>query len=163
MDIFDKAQLKAIGEALQQRQETVAVAESVTSGLLQFAFGSMENASTFYHGGITAYNLGHKTKYLSVDPIHAMGVNCVSEQVATEMATNVSKMFNSKWGIGITGYASPVAESGNKLFAHVAISHGHSIEGVFTMHTSEDRPGNIQQDYVKQVLQAFHAILNEVK
>lgn len=35
--------------------ETVAVAESVTSGMLQLAFSQMPNASMFYKGGMTAF------------------------------------------------------------------------------------------------------------
>ena len=83
---------------------------------MQHTFGSMEHASLFYHGGITVYNIGQKSKQLNVGPIHALQVNCVSEKVAIEMAIGVIHMFKSSWGIGITGYASPVPESGGALF-----------------------------------------------
>jgi len=83
---FDKKILTQIGKRLLAKKQTIAVAESVTSGLLQFAFSSMENAADFYQGGITAYNIAQKFKHLTVEPLHALSVNCVSAKVAEQMA-----------------------------------------------------------------------------
>ncbi len=47
--------------------ETISIAESVTSGCLQLAFSQMPNASLFYNGGITAYTLPEKVKLLKVN------------------------------------------------------------------------------------------------
>jgi PncC family amidohydrolase len=101
---------REVGKTLYERQQTVAVAESVTSGQLQTFLSLPDHAMDFFQGGITAYNLGQKTKHLNVDPIHAFACNCVSEKIAETMARNVMTQFNSDWGIGITGYASPVPE-----------------------------------------------------
>ena len=124
---FNSALIQKIRDGLIARQETIAVAESVTSGLLQLALSQAENAAEFYQGGITAYNLGQKSRHLIVEPIHALAFNSVSEKVAQEMALNVCSLFSSDWGMGITGYASPVPESENKLFAWYAIAHQDSI------------------------------------
>src|SRR5689334_9261316 len=117
MEFFSQSTLDKIREQLMTKKQTVAVAESVTSGLLQLAFSSMIDASEFYQGGITAYNLAQKTRHLLVEPIHANSVNCVSQRVADEMATQVAKLFLSDWGIAVTGYATPVPESDGKVFA----------------------------------------------
>lgn len=84
---------------------TIAVAESLTCGLVQAKIGEISGASYFLEGGITAYNIHQKVRFLSVDEYHADSVNCVSKQVASEMATNVSRIFGSNIGIGTTGYA----------------------------------------------------------
>ena len=89
MELFDKSQLKKIHALLVKRKETIAVAESVTSGLLQAAFSQAEDASAFYQGGITAYNLGQKYRHLKVEPIYADNCYCVSQKVSNEMADNV--------------------------------------------------------------------------
>ncbi len=119
--------LNPIRDHLIQEQETLAVAESVTSGLLQFMFSQVDEASGFYEGGITVYNLQQKIRQLAVDPAHARQTNCVSEKVAEQMAKHVARLFSSNWGIGITGYASPVPEGNNQVYAYLAIVHGKEI------------------------------------
>src|SRR5690349_20740357 len=105
---LDSSLLDNIGQLLLSRQQTIAIAESVTAGLLQFHLSTATDAAKFFHGGITAYNVAQKFKHLDVEPIHALSCNCVSQKVADEMAMNVSHNFNSDWGIAITGYATPV-------------------------------------------------------
>ena len=144
------------------RQETIAVAESVTSGLLQLALSQAENAAEFYQGGITAYNLGQKSRHLIVEPIHALAFNSVSEKVAQEMALNVCSLFSSDWGMGITGYASPVPESENKLFAWYAIAHQDSIVVSKKITPKKNEPFRIQQLYVTDVLKNLAGCFTEV-
>src|SRR5690242_7796876 len=60
--------LQNIADALVNRGETIALAESVTSGLLMVEMSLAKNATSFFQGGITAYNIGQKTRQLSVDP-----------------------------------------------------------------------------------------------
>lgn len=116
--IIDKA-----GELLQKQKKTLAVAESVTAGNLQAAFSLAKNATLFFQGGITAYNIGQKCRHLLVEPTHAIEFNCVSKKVSEQMAQEVCNLFSADYGIGITGYASPVPEQNIKqLFAFVAIS-----------------------------------------
>ena len=119
--------IQAIGRILIERQQTIAVAESVTSGHIQVALATAMDAAKFYQGGITTYNLGQKSRHLQVEPIHAMACNCVSEQVAREMALAVCKLFNSDWGLAITGYASKVPESNNELFAYYTIVYAGKV------------------------------------
>lgn len=78
--------IQSIGNILIERQQSIAVAESVTSGHMQAALSTAPDAAKFYQGGITAYNLGQKSRHLHVEPIHATASNCVSDQVAHEMA-----------------------------------------------------------------------------
>jgi len=150
--LFNNGIIQKIRDSLISRQETIAVAESVTSGLLQFALSQAENATEFYQGGITAYNLGQKSRHLNIEPIHALSLNSVSEKVAGEMALNVCSFFTSDWGIGITGYASPVPESENKLFAWYAIAWQDSIVISKKITPKKDEPFRIQQIYVTDVL-----------
>ncbi|HET8574286.1 MAG TPA: nicotinamide-nucleotide amidohydrolase family protein [Edaphocola sp.] len=103
--------------------ESIAVAESVTSGSLQLNFSQMENASRFYYGGITTYNLKQKIRLLKIDPEEGKRTNCVSKHLTETMALNVQQLFQSDWAMAITGYATPVKESGFTLYAYYAICH----------------------------------------
>jgi PncC family amidohydrolase len=85
--------IQSIANILIERQQTIAVAESVTSGNVQVSLASATDATKFFQGGITAYNLGQKSRHLNVDPINAMACNCVAEQVAHEMAVGACKLF----------------------------------------------------------------------
>lgn len=103
--------------------ESIAVAESVTSGNLQLYFSQMENASRFYYGGMTTYNLNQKIRLLKIDPEEGRRTNCVSKHLTGTMALNVQQLFQSDWAMAITGYATPVKASGFALYAYYAICH----------------------------------------
>ena len=151
-DLFDNKAIEAIRDFLLAHKETIAVAESVTSGFIQAAFSTAEEASQFYQGGITAYNLGQKYRHLRVEPIQALACNCVSEKIAGEMALHVCDLFHSQWGIGITGYAAPVPESDNKLYAYYAIAHNNKIASLKKITAEKDESVKAQLFYVNQIL-----------
>lgn len=108
--LYNVDTVNAIKEVLLENEETLAVAESVTAGHLQAAFSAAMDASKFFQGGITAYNIGQKARHLHIDPILGGKVNCVAEKIANTMAIEVGKMFSSDYGLAITGYASIVPE-----------------------------------------------------
>ena len=158
MELFNIDTLNETGNTLLQKNQTIAVSESVTAGLLQFAFSNVPNASNFFQGGLTAYNIAQKFKHLNVEPIHALAINCVSEKVAVEMALQVSESFNSNWGIGITGYSTPVPESANQLFAFFAIVHNKAVRQAGKLAPVATDPVTVQLEYVNKVI----AILNKL-
>ena len=159
MNLFPNAYLDVIGRLLLKRKETIAVAESVTSGLMQAAFSSIGGAIWFFQGGITAYNVAQKYKHLNVEPVHALSCNGVSEKVATEMALQVCRIFNSNWGIGITGYATPVPESRNELFSYYTISYNGEIKKATRLASGEDELLNVQLFYCNTVLKVLSDVI----
>ncbi|HEY8968815.1 MAG TPA: CinA family protein [Puia sp.] len=159
-NIFPIDDIEAIRTALLAHKQTLAVAESVTSGLLQAAFSQATDARQFFQGGITTYNIGQKCRQLRVEPVHALEFNAVSSQVAKEMAMHCSELFCSHYAVGITGYAAPVPEKGiDTPFAYFA------IYGNDALLTSDKLDGwkapalEIQLHYVRQVIETFRKIL----
>ena len=159
MELFDKDMLDRIGKKLLKKKETIAIAESVTSGLLQFAFSNIKDASCFYQGGLTAFNIGQKFKHLQVDPVHALAVNGVSQKVAEEMAIQVCILFKSDWGIAVTGYASAVPASGNKTFAYCAISYKGKIRSKGKLNSNSSDPSEAQRSYVNRIVKKMLRLL----
>jgi nicotinamide-nucleotide amidase len=151
--------IQSISNILIERQQSIAVAESVTSGHLQVALSAAMDAVKFYQGGITAYNLGQKSRHLQVDPIHATACNCVSELVAGEMALAVCGLFTSDWGLAITGYASKVPESNNELFAYYAICNAGKILQSGKIEPPDGEPVQVQSFYAKELLTSLEAAL----
>ncbi len=152
--------INKIKEKLVENQHTIAVAESVTSGHLQAAFSLADEATFFYQGGITAYNLGQKSRHLFIEPIHAIKNNCVSADIACDMALNVARVFLSHYGIGITGYASPIPEEGiDQLFSFYAISFKGEIVHQAKITANNMSMLDAQLYYTDQVLQGMFAML----
>ena len=149
-----------VGEILIKKQQTVAVAESVTAGHLQVAFSLARNAMNFFQGGITVYNLGQKTRHLHVDPIQALACNCVSEKTSQQMAENLSPFFSSDWAIAVTGYASPVPEEGiERLFACYSIYFRGNQIATETIYVENNSPLQVRIQYVNEILKRFKDIL----
>lgn len=159
MQLIESKKLDKIHNALVKSGETISVAESVTTGLLQFSLAQAECANEFYQGGITTYNLGQKYRHLKVEPIHAEASNCVSEKVSREMATNVCQLFNSDWGIAVTGYATDVPESGYKIFAFFSISHKGKIVANRKMSPVKKEGFEAQKYYVTTIIDQLIKLL----
>lgn len=135
---------------------TLAVAESVTSGHLQAAISLADEASRFYQGGMTAYNLGQKSRHLHVNPIHAGSCNCVSQTVADEMARHAVTLFSCDWSIAITGYASPLPEMGiGDLFAYFAICFRGKIVHRAKVESENLGTLQVQVHFTNEVLRTF--------
>ncbi|MBT2619565.1 MULTISPECIES: CinA family protein [Chryseobacterium] len=124
---FQQNLLEYISQSLLTTGETISVAESVTSGLLQLAFSQMPSSSLFYNGGITAYTMSEKVKFLNIDKEEAEVYDCVSENIAETMALNVAKSFETDWSIAITGYCTPVRSSSYKIFCYFSFSYKGEI------------------------------------
>jgi len=158
--MYDGQVINSIKELLLKRRQTIAVAESVTAGHLQVALASAENASQFFQGGITAYNLGQKSRHLKIEPIHAEGCNCVSDKVAIDMANEITRLFSCDWGIAITGYAAPVPEHAvDELFAYYAISFQQKLLVVKKIKAEKNDPMKVQVFYVNNIITDFHRLL----
>jgi len=154
--MYNTHNITTIRTHLLSRGETLSVAESVTSGHLQAALSQADGAALFFQGGITAYNLGQKSRHLQVDPIQAQNCNCVSEKIAEEMAAHVCSLFSSDWGIAITGYAALVPELNiNYLFAYYAFGYrGHPVL-VRKIESRVQPVLAVQQYYTDTVLEDF--------
>ena len=152
--LYNQEDIKKIRDFMLAKRYTLAVAESVTSGHLQVAMSTAEDASIFFQGGITTYNIHQKYVQLHIDPTHAISCNCVSSQVSEEMAENVCKLFGSDWGIGITGYATPVpSDPSMPLYALASIAFkGRAIKTDVLIAESED-PFSVQVEYVNKILE----------
>jgi len=147
---MNKKLIDSIGQKLIKKKRSVAVAESVTAGNIQAALSLAKDASKFFQGGITVYNAGQKTRHLNIEPIHALECNSVSEQVAQQMALNVSRQFTADYGIGITGFASKAPEEGiNELLAYISIAKNNKLVATKKIIPDKLTPHAIQLFYTE--------------
>ncbi|AWT45866.1 MULTISPECIES: CinA family protein [Streptomyces] len=100
---------------LRVRGETVAVAESLTGGLVAAEITSVPGASQAFRGSVTAYATALKHELLGVDAGLLATRGAVDAQVAAQMAAGVRKALGADWGIATTGVAGPEPQDGQPV------------------------------------------------
>jgi nicotinamide-nucleotide amidase len=141
---------------------TLAVAESMTCGHVQACIGTISGASEFFLGGMTAYSLEQKVRYLGVNRAAAKRVNSVSAEVAEQMARGVCALFGSDLGLATTGYAEPAPQEGvGDPFALWALAYRSRGRVVVVRHGRVECPGESRIDTQAIVAEAALAELVE--
>jgi hypothetical protein len=87
---------------LTVKGETLAVAESLTGGLVAADITGVPGASKVFRGSVTAYATELKHRLLDVDATLLERRGAVDAQVAAEMAAGVRKALGADWGIATT-------------------------------------------------------------
>lgn len=108
----------AAGEILRllaERDETLAVAESLTGGLVAAELTAVPGASRSFRGSVTAYATELKHLVLGVDAGLLAAEGAVNAQVAEEMAAGVRRVMGASWGIATTGVAGPDPQDGQPV------------------------------------------------
>lgn len=154
--------IETIGQYLKSSKEAVSVAESVTSGYIQFLLSQITNASDSFMGGITAYTLREKVDLLKIDEQTAKENDCVCAAIAEQMALKVSEMFKTEWGIAVTGYATPVEESNFEIFAYYSIAYRKKIVISERITCKESVAEDAQIFYAKSIVKSFEKQLNTI-
>ena len=90
---------------------SIASAESCTGGLLASKITSVSGASSFFKGGVIAYQNDVKINLLGVSELIINKKTEVSSQVAEEMAKGVRKKLLVDFAVATTGYAGPAGGS----------------------------------------------------
>lgn len=102
-------------QQLREREQTVAVAESLTGGLLSAALTSTSGASLTFRGGLVVYATDLKASLAGVSPPLLERRGAVDPAVAAELARGVRQRLSATWGIGVTGVAGPQPQDGQPV------------------------------------------------
>jgi nicotinamide-nucleotide amidase len=94
---------------------TLAVAESLTGGLVAAEITSVPGASKVFRGSVTAYATELKHRLLGVDADLLAARGAVDAQVAAQMAAGVRAALGADWGLATTGVAGPDAQDGQPV------------------------------------------------
>ncbi len=120
------SEIAALADALQRDGLTLAVAESLTSGLLASTIGAGDNASEWFRGGVVAYTNDVKFSVLGVPPGPVVSAEC-----ASAMAAGVRRLLGADVGIAVTGVGGPGEEEGKPagtVFIGVSLSERAKVE-----------------------------------
>lgn len=125
---------------LTAHQQHVAVAESLTGGLLAAALASVPGASVVFRGGIVAYAADLKASLLGVDPAVLASHGTVSAETARAMADGVRARLGATFGLATTGVAGPDPAEGKPVgTVYIAATRGDSGPGTGQTGERDDR------------------------
>jgi nicotinamide-nucleotide amidase len=85
----------------------LAVAESLTGGLLASHFARREDASDWFLGGVVAYQRSPKERLLGIGEAPV-----VSSAAAASMAAGAADLFGAAVAVAVTGVGGPGPEDG---------------------------------------------------
>ena len=104
---------RQVHEALLARGATLAVAESLTGGLLGAALTAVPGVSATFRGGVVAYATDLKGVLLGVDAGLLARAGPVDAAVAAAMAAGVRERLRATYGLATTGVAGPDPQDGH--------------------------------------------------
>lgn len=122
MGAQDRPDVAGLVADLTRAGHTVALAESLTGGLLTAALTSVPGSSAVVRGGIVAYATDLKALLLGVDAVLLADAGPVDVRVAHAMAAGVRSRLGASHGVATTGEAGPDSASGAPVgTVHVAV------------------------------------------
>jgi nicotinamide-nucleotide amidase len=134
--MIDLADLHA---ALRRRQQTVAVAESMTGGLLAATLTTTPGASLSFRGGMVVYATDLKSTFAGVSAQLLADRGAVDPAVAEALARGARERLGASWGIGVTGVAGPDPQDGQPVGTVFIAVVGPGSETVAQHNFSGDR------------------------
>jgi len=111
----DKDTLQGIvGRYLSERQQSLAVMESLTGGLLASTLTDYPGSSKHFIGGVVTYSTDLKIQMgVPREIIEQYGV--ISAETARAMASAVRQLLKADYGLGVTGVAGPEMQEGQPV------------------------------------------------
>jgi len=147
-------------ELLVPPGHTVAVAESLTGGLVVAALTSVPGSSAVLRGGIVAYATDLKTELLGVPADLLARHGPVHHEVAAAMATGVRQRLGATYGAATTGVAGPGPADGHPQgTVYIAVAGPGGVADV-GLRLSGDRQ-QVREQTVKSVLSLLVSALRE--
>lgn len=155
-----------LGTALCERNETIAVAESCTGGLIGSKITDVPGSSEYFVGGIISYVDQTKLQRLAVsrEAIERHGV--VSEPVAREMAQHVRDEADATWAVSTTGYASSPDDStdlsAGSVYVGVAHAGAPDADDSYTIVEYHEFEGDRREVKERIATQALESALTQI-
>ncbi len=136
---------EAIAARLKARNESIAVAESSTGGLIAAALLAVPGASAYFLGGAVAYTRQAKLVLLDVSEAALAKDRPATEPHALVLARGVRARFSATWGLGETGATGPTGNRYGDPAGHTCLAVAGAAERVITLETgSADRVANMR-------------------
>jgi nicotinamide-nucleotide amidase len=157
----DTGQLARLAiQLLTASGRTVAVAESLTGGLVSGALTGVAGASVVLRGGVVAYATELKEALLGVPAELLARQGPVDPDVAAGMAAGVRRVLGATYGIATTGVAGPGPADGKPAgTVFIAVSGPTGAAGMgLRLHGDRQR---VREQAVRHALSLLVNVLRE--
>src|SRR5215472_5749192 len=135
-----------VGQRLKEREESIAVAESSSGGLLSAALLSVPGASAYFVSGAVVYTAKARVLLMDIPREGVAGMRSASEPYALLLARTARERFETTWGLSETGAAGPTGNPYGDAAGHTCIAISGPLEKAITLETrQEDRVSNMRQ------------------
>lgn len=157
----------ALVAALTARHLTIAVAESLTGGLLVAELVRIPGASAVVAGGVVAYQTPLKHTLLGVDETLLAEHGAVRPEVARQMATGVRTALAvdgrpADIGIATTGVAGPDEQDGQSVgTVYLGLAFGDKVRAI-PVNLTGDR-AEIRAQTVAHAIEAVSELMESTK
>jgi nicotinamide-nucleotide amidase len=110
-------------QALVRRGQTLAVAESLTGGLLAATLVEIPGVSAVFRGGLVVYATDLKNRLAGVPETLLAERGPVDPDVALALAAGTRERCVADWGLATTGVAGPEPQDGKPVgLVYVAVA-----------------------------------------
>jgi nicotinamide-nucleotide amidase len=135
-----------IGKILNQKNKTMATAESCTGGYIAHLITSIAGSSAYYKGSIVSYANDVKENILGVQHQTLVSVGAVSEETVKQMVKGAIEKLNVDYVIATSGIMGPGGGTDEKPVGTVWVAAGNK-DKILTkqFHFRFDRERNIRQ------------------
>jgi nicotinamide-nucleotide amidase len=98
---------ETIAARLKARNDSIAIAESSTGGLISAALLAVPGASAYFLGGAVTYTRQAKILLLGLDEAALTQFRSTTEPHALLLARGAQARFGATWGVSETGATGP--------------------------------------------------------
>src|SRR6266508_3676330 len=124
---------------LVERGQTLAVAESLTGGLLAATLVEVPGASAAFRGGLIPYATDLKASLVGVAPDLLAARGPVDPDVAAALAVGARERCVADWGLATTGVAGPDPQAGRAVGTVYVAAAGPGLARTRSLALAGDR------------------------
>lgn len=131
----------------------LAVAESLTSGLVASRIGAGREAATWFAGGVVAYQRRSKEDVLGIPP----GIDLCSALCAETMAEGARRLFRADLAVSMTGVGGPEAQD---MHAPGSVYLGWAVPGEagHEFHRFDGEPPEVLEKTATAAINLLHRL-----
>jgi PncC family amidohydrolase len=142
-ELIERAEILAA--LLRERQQTIAVAESSTGGLVAAALLSVAGASAYFLGGAVVYTRASRQALLGISDAALAEMRPSTEPYARLLADSARRLLSTSWAIGETGATGPTGNRYGDAAGHCCLAISGERPRALTVETgAADRLANMR-------------------
>jgi nicotinamide-nucleotide amidase len=159
---------QALVAELSSRAQTLALAESITGGLIAARLTSVPGSSAVLREGFVVYSPEAKQRTLGLTPAQTQPGQIVSQATAVAMAQGARERSGATFALALTGYAGPgggdaTSPEGTVCFALTSRALAYSLKRTFPIGDRERVRQFALHTALELVLRAVTGRLGEVE